>query len=1172
MRSASTPQQHFGARTFLSALSACFGTDGLAWVLSLGGLLLNTPVLLADSLPPLITTAGTSTLDSGGRPWAFLAFGENAPGLIAGRRLAVYAKPGNPDSPGTFTFRGAAASTTDPTALQVLLNRAASVGDNLAALEAQLIALQQSLMAATPPAMPLAQRLSSLLNRASGDSALGQMLDIYGLTHPALRLARGTAWAGALDFPAGSPVTVEIRERDLTGNDLAVIGRVTVQAGQGELLPAPGPVVVVPDLTSTGDLNVKLRWATPDLLRHAGTRHHGDLVWRVARAFAESQGFAANPPSGKTLDALTLSNPLNVKRVGGPVFPAKLFFATDVADFAADAATVYVSDNNDRYAASGTPIPEGSQCYYFAAAADALGRPGMVSTGVLATFCGRVPPSVPTRLGVVNQWSQANGQFLDISWFPNGLADATSTTRYDLFRGDDLTQLAAAQRGELDLDANPIVSGRPTAIQRIGSLPDPGPTASQSLHFSDSGDGAPGKTWWYAIRALHQGPAECGDLSSALSPPVFGALRDHSAPPAPDTNLITAPVGECLRVGCISDVPAQPEVASTPLDQTALQFIARCDRRPGIVAAHFQVIDTVDNTQVVPETAVVYAEGDSTVEFTWTWPLALQSHALMVQCRAEALGQSLSAWAPSQAPGVSPAGNQRVAFHFLAGAIAKSELATLAAGDPLWTALLFQPPQPCPGDLHLVVSPLSGKIFHPTFCLPLTQGTEQYRVYRRVADGPLTLIAQGLQSYSGPGCNLTIEDTAPPVSNGQVLYFAQLLDEQGHASAMRKMGSLRFTGVKPPVPVLFTPQAADYGGTVNAPTVALSWFCPPEHVERFEVFFQTAQPSNAASQGISSVPGNLSVLTLKAAAVPTVHKITSRTDSLLVKLARIEQSFLTGRVGGDFGAGPRFTLPMQVDPNLRYTVWLRALGPNGEPSENSRSIDFQWQPPAPPPATIAWPARPLPPVAQFNSGINVIDFSTVPSSRLIWGSANNAAVQIPLPSVSVDATPIGIRVGSLAIDNDQAKRGFDSSAPFGPIFYTPTTSKTLGKADPNAQVFTGQTDPAQHLFPGVLYRQQIANSTFPNVSGDVIQCSPLIRSIAWIAGQVNAQVQLAELADPYFRWVGPDLPTTPTLDLYLVDTQPVVAGAQYRYWLTRFSDWGEPIQTVPCGQVTVQAP
>jgi hypothetical protein len=190
---------------------------------------------------------------------------------------------------------------------------------------------------------------------------------------------------------------------------------------------------------------------------------------------------------------------------------------------------------------------------------------------------------------------------------------------------------------------------------------------------------------------------------------------------------------------------------------------------------------------------------------------------------------------------------------------------------------------------------------------------------------------------------------------------------------------------------------------------------------------------------------------------------------------------------------------------------------------------------------------------------------------LVWGYTGDLT-QIPVRSLAVDSTPVGIRVGSLAIDNDTAKLGFSGTSPFGPILHTPGSSTTFGRADPNKQVFARDGDTTQHLLPCVLYRAQVANDRFPNVSGDVVQCSPLIRSIAWVSSLINARDAYAELVDPLFRWIGPDYPTVPTLDLYLVDTQPVVQGARYRYWLVRFSDLGEPIQTVPCGEVTVSSP
>ena len=126
-----------------------------------------------------------------------------------------------------------------------------------------------------------------------------------------------------------------------------------------------------------------------------------------------------------------------------------------------------------------------------------------------------------------------------------------------------------------------------------------------------------------------------------------------------------------------------------------------------------------------------------------------------------------------------------------------------------------------------------------------------------------------------------------------------------------------------------------------------------------------------------------------------------------------------------------------------------------------------------------------------------------------------------------------------------------------------------GRHDPNSQCFVSPVNAADKLLPCVLYRQQVVSDAFTAVSGDILQCSPLLSKIAWI--RTDNSPRLAELADPYFRWAGPapnDFPGL--LDLFLVDTQPVTAGARYRYWLVRFdAKTGEPKQTVPCGEVTI---
>jgi hypothetical protein len=184
--------------------------------------------------------------------------------------------------------------------------------------------------------------------------------------------------------------------------------------------------------------------------------------------------------------------------------------------------------------------------------------------------------------------------------------------------------------------------------------------------------------------------------------------------------------------------------------------------------------------------------------------------------------------------------------------------------------------------------------------------------------------------------------------------------------------------------------------------------------------------------------------------------------------------------------------------------------------------------------------------------------------------------------INVDETPVGVQVGVIQPIDSGEFNPFPHPPRHGRLVFEPRwDGVTYGKHDPNSQLFTHATDATQHLLPCVLYRQQVANTSFPNVSGDVIQCSPLIGKIAWTR-PVSADGQpsngAAELVDPFFRWFpciwngNAEIGDTRLLSLFLVDTQPVVGGARYRYWLMRFDERGEPVQAIPCGEVTIREP
>jgi hypothetical protein len=1160
-----------------------------AWVL-VGAANLTGQTSSALPVPPLVTTAAASALDAAGRPWAYVQFGENQPGLLAARTLAVYAKSGPPESAEPFTFRGLVTHTNDPTALQVLVQRGASLGENLATLETMLTELHRLWIntidsdnppVTEPPVMPLPQRLSALLQRAAGDRALAQMLDLIGVSHPAVCLARGTAWAGLLEVPVGSDATLEIRERNAAGADLTVIGRVTVRAGQPVLLPAPGPLVVVPDPTATGDLNVKLRWATSDELRREPSA--GVVLWRVDKALAEAQGFDATPPTATALAALAAAQPGEAKQVSpGPISASKLFFDYNVALFDpadyGDPTTHFFTDDNDRARPGGTALPEGTRVYYFAAAVDLLGRPGLVSVGVPAVFCHRLPPPLPSRFTVSNAGTLAVGQYFDVSWLQNTVGADISTSRYEIFRGDDLAFHGKAMNGELDLEADPIDPAAPTAIQRVGVVIDPALDPAETLAFTDTGVSANeanfGRTWWFAIRAVHEGPPGCGEVASTLSPPVFAALRQRQGPEAPNANQIDTG-DDCwrtLRVACIKADEATEVVSTEALDPSVAQFRARCERRThAISAAEFRVIDRVTSVELVATVRAEFAEGEDAVEFAFTQPLVNADRVIEVQCRAVAFDGSLSRWAAghlgSRAPGVRTA-NHYMRHSFRADCIVESErVAHLEeatrlgrAPDELWNSLGDLQPGECDTTRALLtVSPDSGRILPIRIRLFPTPGTAEYRIYRRIDEGELSLTAQGLTDPVLPGAAVERFDDAPPVTACTVSYYAQFLDENGNASPMALVWSHTILSpTPPPAPLLKQPLLADMGGTDAAPLVTLTWVCPPQTVARFEVFVHTIVVMPPASPPpVASPAGSFNQIFLNPVAKKSIFSALANlrmSDRVIV-----DRSFLTGKVGGDFGAGPRFTLPLELDKNFEYTVWLRGIGPNGEIGECSRRVTFRWQPPKAVAGSIPWPARPLPPIGTFHASIAAVDFGDLPVQQLLWDEGNPAR-----PPVDVDETPVGIRVGSIKVGTDG--RFFFGSR--SPAFVADPGTIAEGRHDPNTQLFQ-HADETQRLLPCVLYRQQVANDNFPAVSDDVIQCSPLISSIAWT--HPDHMPSGAELVDPFFRWVRAGLHLV-SLELYLVDTQPLVGGARYRYWLLRFDARGEPVQTVPCGEVTIREP
>jgi hypothetical protein len=117
---------------------------------------------------------------------------------------------------------------------------------------------------------------------------------------------------------------------------------------------------------------------------------------------------------------------------------------------------------------------------------------------------------------------------------------------------------------------------------------------------------------------------------------------------------------------------------------------------------------------------------------------------------------------------------------------------------------------------------------------------------------------------------------------------------------------------------------------------------------------------------------------------------------------------------------------------------------------------------------------------------------------------------------------------------------------------------------PNASgAIPGNDDPVEHLYRSainqepildlVAYRYMVPNDYFPEVSGDVIQVTPMMEEIAFRRQTFSGNLgPAAVIYDPFIRL----FPEDPTLSgphgIYLLDTQPLLHGAQYQYLLVRF--------------------
>jgi hypothetical protein len=1178
-------------------ISDCFRVSVSGFRISIALLipLLSTSLVAQTPLSNLVYTVGTTIRDNSNQDWSYVLLDTPDPQIIAGKRFAVYGKAGYPTNGGIFTLRGNLVQQTDIATINTKLNQSVVLGQNLVSLNDALatavgtnvVGLLRSVPGITNQTLP--QKVLTAFQMATTDVSIAQMLALLEQGNPGLTICAGHAFSEAV----GTVTTYEVRELDLVtsvaGN---VVGRVTLVPNAAVILPAPGKPFQVASNQISEHLQIRLRWGTPPELRRLSVLNVGFNLWRIPRGVAETANFQVTPPTPAQLHA-----DANFVRANRSTVFATMDYTTGsgagAADDSADRITFFFSDSGR---GSGyPPFNDGEEFYYFVTARDLLGRDGLVSAGGLARACRRLPPKQPTNVRVVNTVlpGTTNQPRLEVTWLQNTNA-ADLVTHYWIYRWPNPTMAFTNDAAPLDYRIG-VVASIPGA--NLNTFIDTGAGAMTTPNLSNV---------WFTVRAVSV--AACDPLLSPHAGPAWGVLRQRDAPAAATGSV----VGSCGTPVVMFQNFAANGISA---DAQNWHFRLTCVRRdPGIAWVQF----TITNLASVVETIgpVYFPPDGNTAQIDYLQPASNTNQAgqLMVGCivgtfydqvsqpascvittpfpftqQSDAVffaGQLLSTALSSSDPllsvanggqsfcvspySVVPDASGMVAIYFDTALVSGTVVLIQALTNNTWYDVAVVSPDannvywvsypgcligPLPSfrgcrvnlpadagcDQHVARASDSGAVAPLRVRFRLTPRTREYRVYRRADGGPLTLVAQGAGAYDPSKTNKIIEvrDDAMPPSPTRLCYFVQLLDEHGSGSPLSFIGCKEVKPATLPRPVLSEPQAI---GTANSPQVALNWFCPTSGVARFQFKISLVDaPAPSTPSGFAS---------LLLTPFPSYNKTASYlglVKSKLLLLFVFSEAHLTSRIGAGFGPGPQLTISANVTPNATYAISVAAVGDQGNVGNASEVWQFTWKPPVQL-ATVPWPARPLAPVQDFNvSGPGV------------------AAILLTDENFQQDQRyPVGVRIGQMN-RNAQELSVYSNAHSTNYASYDVLLSSL--NPDPNTQVFH-RTSSGELLLPIVVYRQQVTNATFPRVSGDLTQVSPLIERVPWKMFTFRLS-RTVTIPDRLFAISYENIDDSGYHPLSLRDQQPVLAGARYRYTVVRFDAKREPVEVIPAGEVEI---
>jgi len=1051
----------------------------------------------AQSIEKTLFTAGTVTTSPSNQDWAYLAFQIDDPTVLRHRKLAIYSKTGAPGSASTFSRKAVVSVQTDPLILKTLIQRATHLGESEVELEAAIDMLFSGLV--PNPSLSLPAKLSAVIQGGLVDPKQYGSLVMLSRTHPAVALSLGLAHAQPID--AGL-TTFEVREYDKAAkSDLGVVGRVTVEAGNPVVLPAPSRPIQVPDVSVKGHLNAQLRWGTPLDLRRLSLMHFGYNIYRVPQAYAESTGIDKSPPAPDVLAGLAAQKIEDVTRVNNvPAMSAPVMSEVEAADLEADFETFFLNDSNGLGKEDSVRFADGAGFYYFVTARDLLGRDGLVSQGTLVTMHDRVPPGAPRGVSVENDYRIEGGlpkQQLRVGWKQRPVTPDSNVIGYYVHRWQSPHEVAVTA----DVLANRI----------SGLIPhEPGEPEGT---FLDTGFAPPfDTTVYYTVRAVEETVAGEQNLSPN-SAPASGVLRDREAPEGPGGGAFIECCVPLVEPDGGDDFPiVDPDAAEVVLD-------LMCTRElPAIRWAEFFVGGTTPEQRVG---RVHFRSGNDTLRKRLRLRRASNEPPLEIYCRVGLDTGMISGFA-TQSIDRYPAADrgQRVKF-----------LATGRCTEVLWSDAVEA--VGCPGhDPHPEEQGGEGTpgngVHGIKLKIDLTESTKEWRLYRRIDSGKLALLRQGLADFADVQ-QVEIVDKDLPSTSATLYYFGQLLDQNGNASQLALLGKAVPLRQAPPKPIL---APISISGVPGNPQATVKWFCPPHGIERFEILVHAA-------------PGPVpTILTAELGANhhSPIDQISDGEEGDDDPQNLLYGAYFTPQIGSVFGKGPEFQFSFPMSKTKSYLIQIAAISKNG----GKRSVGNVQQ--------LKWQGG-----ASLSGGAPVPGTPNVPWPELLPPEPGDswAGAMISEQIIAPNFNGVGIRIGEVPSDQVLLMGGVVHVKGEG----------TLKSAiyPPDVPVESG----SERLLPIVLYRYQVPSTVYPNVSGDLIQVTPLMEKIAVAETDDGMGGTALGIHDPFIRVHSPDS-VSDIHRIYLLDTQPVMRRASYAYVAVRFAKNGEIASVHPIPPVTIQ--